>query len=388
MRKRWLITLIALVICGALGGQVALAQKAATKKTSAKAAKKAALKQKLNAMQAQIAKVKSNIRQKEKQKKTVVDQLSDTQQQLEVKQSSVASNSLRLLDAQADLTQTIKRLDRTIKQMKRRQSLLSDRVADIYEGEDVGYANVVLGSVDMWTFLTRAYYLKCILDTDTRLLREIKQDKRNIEADKARQTRTVGHIKGLQTVLVAERNEVSSLAAEQRGQIMAIEDDKDLMEKTLNALLAKSREIESRIQAYQSTAQGKQMLSQTFRGGLSRPCGGSISSSFGYRRHPITGVYKLHTGVDIRAPRGTAIHAAANGVVISAGWEGAYGNAVIIDHGGGVSTLYGHCSRLYVRSGQRVSRGETIAAVGSTGYSTGPHCHFEKRVNGTPVRPM
>lgn len=122
--------------------------------------------------------------------------------------------------------------------------------------------------------------------------------------------------------------------------------------------------------------------------GWRRPSDGRISSGFGMRRHPIFGTGRMHTGVDFGAPMGAPIYAATDGVVVSAGWRGGYGLAVVVDHGGGVATLYAHSSRLNVAPGQRVSRGQVIAATGSTGQSTGPHLHFEVRVNGQPRDPM
>ena len=113
-----------------------------------------------------------------------------------------------------------------------------------------------------------------------------------------------------------------------------------------------------------------------------------ISSKYGMRTHPITGVYKLHTGVDISAPMGANFIAANDGIVTKAGYNSAYGNMVIIDHGGGVSTLYAHGSEILVQVGQTVKRGEAVLKVGSTGYSTGPHAHFEVRLNGVVTDPM
>ena len=115
---------------------------------------------------------------------------------------------------------------------------------------------------------------------------------------------------------------------------------------------------------------------------------GVVTSYFGYRTHPVTGVYKLHTGVDIGAPMGANFIAANDGVVVKAGYNIAYGNMVIVDHGGGVSTLYAHGSEILVEVGQEVTTGTSILKVGSTGYSTGPHAHFEVRINGEYIDPL
>ncbi len=111
------------------------------------------------------------------------------------------------------------------------------------------------------------------------------------------------------------------------------------------------------------------------------------TSSFGFRTHPIFGGRRLHAGMDFRAPTGIPILAAAAGTVVTAGFSGGYGNTVVIDHGGSLATLYGHQSRLAVSVGDRVTTGQVIGSAGSTGSSTGPHLHFEVRVNGTPVNP-
>ena len=114
----------------------------------------------------------------------------------------------------------------------------------------------------------------------------------------------------------------------------------------------------------------------------------TITSNYGMRTHPITGVYKLHTGVDISATTGDNFTAIADGIVVKAGYNTAYGNMVIIDHGGGVQTLYAHGSEIIAQLGQEVKAGDVVLKVGSTGYSTGPHAHFEVRINGETVNPL
>jgi murein DD-endopeptidase MepM/ murein hydrolase activator NlpD len=136
------------------------------------------------------------------------------------------------------------------------------------------------------------------------------------------------------------------------------------------------------------TPKGRARADTPWSGRFIRPVEGRITSGYGMRVHPIFKVRKMHTGIDIAAPTGTPIHAADSGVVVEAGYIRGYGYTVIIDHGGGVATLYAHCSAILVAVGQEVKQGQIIARVGSTGYSTGPHLHFEVRINGEPVNPL
>ena len=118
-----------------------------------------------------------------------------------------------------------------------------------------------------------------------------------------------------------------------------------------------------------------------------RPTSGHVTSEYGPRIHPISGQSGFHTGIDLASPSGTPIKASKSGTVVYSGWQGGYGQVVIIDHGGGYRTLYAHCSKLNVVKNQKVSRGQTVALVGSTGNSTGPHLHFEVRVNNKHQNP-
>lgn len=343
---------------------------------------------KKNNVESQIKDVKKKINQKDKEEKSVIEQITSIEKKLEIAQSKLAQNKLRLLKAQNDLKKTQRRLELTEAELARRHELLAKRVVDIYQGENLTFANVVLQSEDMWTFLTRSHYLQEILKSDTELINRIIADKQQIEADRKKQEENVVLINSIQEDLQNERDQVISLVKAKRDQLNEISRSKELYEKALDELLAESARIENEIRRIQGSTSSAGRYNKEFSGGLIWPVYGRITSPFGYRVHPITKVYKLHTGVDIAARTGTPIRAAADGKVIMASWMNAYGYTVVIDHGSGISTLYAHCSSINARVGQIVEQGEIIAKVGSTGYSTGPHLHFEKRINGKPVNPM
>ncbi len=204
--------------------------------------------------------------------------------------------------------------------------------------------------------------------------------------------------------------QVEAQAEEKRTVLAGIEADRDAADALVADLEAESARIEQELAAAaaaaaEAAAQQEALAQAGSAGGGSTssspggsagvatggrfimPVGGRISSEFGYRVHPISGARRLHAGMDIAAGSGTPIGAAGAGTVIFAGWRGGYGNCIIIDHGGGIATLYGHQSSLAASVGQSVSAGQVIGYVGSTGYSTGPHLHWEVRVNGSPTNP-
>ena len=179
-----------------------------------------------------------------------------------------------------------------------------------------------------------------------------------------------------------------------------LQNTKTLRENYISQLSEREKEIQTQIDEY--TARFAEVNAEilelalngeqtTYIGGIMAwPVPGytRITSNYGMRTHPITGVYKLHTGVDIGAPMGANFIAVTDGIVVKAEYNSAYGKMVVIDHGGGISTLYAHGSEILVEVGQTVKRGESVLKVGSTGYSTGPHAHFEVRINGVVTNPI
>ena len=262
---------------------------------------------------------------------------------------------------------------------------LAKRVRDIYINGQINYLDVLFGAKDFQDFFTRMDLLKRVIQQDYDLVQVVFAEKtaietsqKELEKDKTAKEKLVAS--------AADRNkEAEKKQAAKQAIIDKMETDRATQERIINENLAASKEVEQMIRNSRY-----QPASPALSGGgaLNWPLGGPITSPFGWRVHPITGASRFHSGIDIGGDYGDTIHAAGAGIVSYAGWLSGYGYAVIIDHGGGISTLYGHNQALLVSEGQSVSQGQAIAECGSTGNSTGPHCHFEVRVDGEPVDPM
>jgi murein DD-endopeptidase MepM/ murein hydrolase activator NlpD len=242
---------------------------------------------------------------------------------------------------------------------------------------------VLLQSQNLNEFLDRRRQLRLIYASDREMLVGLKHEADRIDQQRDQVEQKKNEIVLLKEQLLAQKADFETEAGSQQEKIGRLKTDHKALEIAEEQLLQDSQNISAMIRqrvgigsvAYRGTGQ------------MLYPCLGEVTSGFGWRTHPILGYQRFHSGLDIGADYGTLIHAADSGTIIFAGWYGGYGNAVIIDHGGGVTSLYGHTSELYVVEGQTVQRGQTIAAVGSTGFSTGPHLHFEVRENGEPVDP-
>lgn len=263
---------------------------------------------------------------------------------------------------------------------KRRQ--LGRRVRDIYINGQISYLDVLFGAKDFTDFLTRMDLLKKVIHQDYELVQAVRAEKEEIEKTQAslaedKKTRSAQELKARQA------REVMEEKVRRRQEIIdRMKSDKATVDRQYDELMAASKQIAQMLQR-SSMAN----MPAAGNGSMIWPVGGTITSEFGWRTHPITGTQKYHSGIDIGADYGDAIRAAQSGTVEYAGWISGYGNTVIINHGGGITTLYGHNQSLAVSVGQSVSQGDTVAYCGSTGNSTGPHCHFEVRSGGEPVSP-
>ncbi|HBU83390.1 MULTISPECIES: murein hydrolase activator EnvC family protein [Paenibacillus] len=350
-------------------------------------------------------------------------------EQINVVSDELANVSLQIENTEEDLRTTKKDLQAAEERIVAREKLLESRVRLMYTDGAVSYLDVLLTSTSFSDFLTRADSLKTIVDQDQHLLDEHKKDKQLVVDKKAELDVQYAEAKSLyaqkkqrksqlnekeqeKQVLLASYDakieESEELTQEQEDVLMqiaskrsALLQEKNKLREQQAAAAAKAKAAAAARAAAAAKAPtrvstGSSETSETTysagNGIFSKPVsGGRISSPFGRRTHPITGeVGKMHNGVDFAVPVGTSVHAASGGIVIMAEWYTGYGYTVIVDHGGGLWTLYGHLREggFKVSKGDTVSKGDLIAESGNTGNSTGPHLHFEVRDNGTAVNPM
>ena len=332
--------------------------------------------------------------------------LKQIQADLDTANARLQSIQTKQAEINAQIAQTQNEIVKMEAYLKTRQDVLNRRVRAIYMHGQLNYLEVILGANSFSDFANRVELLKRVIRSDYNLILEIQKQKAAIEAKKAQLEEDKRQLDALAAEAENTRQEIAKKKAEQQKVLDAAKSNKAAaaqMEQDLNAQLASVRNlIQQRLAAAEAARQAAQQQAASDdeggggsddnyvqgTGAMGWPCSGPITSPFGYRTHPIFGTTIFHAGIDIGVDYGTPIHAADSGVVVYSGWISGYGNAVIIDHGGGISTLYGHNQSLAVSEGQSVSKGSVIAYAGSTGNSTGPHCHFEVDVNGSPVNPM
>ena len=342
---------------------------------------------------ATLSQIRNNIKNKQQElnesrakEKSLGDQVNSLEQQINSKQSDIDELEASISEAQAKLETLEEELAAAEEKVNTQNENLNARLRNMYKNGSVGFIDVLMDSGSFSEFLNNLSLVEKVYTSDQDVLEELQKAYDEIDAKK----------KEIET-LQAELSESKATMEEQKSSLEA---DKASVEKKKSKIAADSAETQRELDKLEADAQaltssirnsGSSSSSSKYNGGIMAwpvPSCHTVSSGYGGRIHPTTGKYKFHGGLDIPGSYGSAIVAANSGKVIWAGNRGdSYGNYVIIDHGGGVSTLYGHSSKVLVSTGQRVSRGQRIANVGSTGRSTGPHCHFEVRINGSRVNP-
>ena len=361
---------------------------------------------KIRAEKEKAAQIQARLHQKRGELHAVTVRYNDFARQLGETNDAIAQVNGRIgtLQEQTDSTQrridwNTVQLDAARKSLALHDQLLKKRLVNIYEEGDLSYLNVLTSVRSFSEFVERWEDLRLLIAANERAVRARKAAEDRVASVEAALERTRLELAQDQQAQEQARNQLDTLAAERQNlveltaqqrrhvqaQVAQMEDLSAAEEAQLEALI---REREQELAAERrATGITGGTESANGPGSFSWPVTGTITSPFGWRSNPFGGSPEFHQGLDIAAPTGTTVTAAAGGTVIMAQWYGGYGKYILIDHGGGYSTGYGHLSQIYVSQGQTVQRGQAIGAVGSTGQSTGPHLHFEVRIDGKPVDP-
>jgi len=356
-----------------------------------------------------IAELQAEISAAKEHEGVLTSQLGAVLTELQAAQSAVAQaeGSLSLLEAELASEQSrlerltvllerqTRRLRRLEKEYRRAVVILEARVRAIYIEEQPDTLSVLVSATTFGDLIDGYEFVSRIGLQDQRIVGQVEAAKRRAAEERRATERTqrltaatvsviaarTGEARGLRNVLASNRDTLASARRLKQSALATSRENREEYLQEVDALAAQSASLAAAIRDAQARA-GSTGTGTPSSSGLIWPVNGTVVSGFGWRWG------RMHEGIDISASSGTPIWAAAAGTVIHAGWLGGYGNLVVVDHGDGLATAYAHASAILVGVGQLVSQGETVSLVGSTGDSSGPHLHFEVRVNGVAVDPL
>lgn len=325
---------------------------------------------KLNAVRADMREVK--------------DDLAGVDNRMESIEGSIhkVEDRIEILGAEKERLTT--QLGRANQELKEKSAVAEERLRYILMHGSASVVTAFVGAQNISELASRKFVHETVATKDRELFESVQLLRDKIAQNKKRTEQNIDENAALLVKRRQEHATWNELRNEKQTILNKLTDKAEKIEALVKKFNDEEAAIQRKIEEYMSSGVG---MAGSRPGKLLLPVNGRFSSGFGMRNHPVLRRARMHTGQDIAAPTGTSIRAAASGTVITASRMGGYGNVIILSHGGGMTTLYGHCSKLLVSSGDKVSRGQVIGRVGSTGLSTGPHLHFEVAINGRKVNP-
>lgn len=334
------------------------------------------------------AKLRAELRVTRQKAHAVKQDIVTVDTKLENVKSRLTRTRDRLSEERHNQAKAASRLVRANRELASTREQVRARLRFIYmQGRGSGFS-VVAGTARAGDLASRGAVENAIERKDRELFNHYIELQH--EAGDAKRSKDEA-VKEIAILAKEEQTETRELAdvRQEKGEVLdGLRTEQTELIQEIRQFDADEAEIAAQIEAYARMHSSSGRRGPAFTGRFIRPVDAPITSGFGMRFHPILHITRMHTGIDFGAPIGTPIHAAADGDVIATTFMNGYGHVVIIDHGSGISTVYAHTSRVFVTAGEHVRRGQEIAAVGNSGLSTGPHLHFEVRINGRPVNPL
>jgi murein DD-endopeptidase MepM/ murein hydrolase activator NlpD len=345
-------------------------------------------KDKLGDVQEKIEELKEQINEVKDEKKDVLADINKINADVDKLQNEITSMNKQITSVKSEITQANKELDTAVEDYENARELYAQRLKAMYISGPSGYLEILMTSQSFSDFISNTDVVKKVIEYDKKLLLKMQEQQKEIQNKKAKLEHKKKSLDGLQAGLNDKKSQLTAANAERQKQYNQLKTNEAALAKALDAQVAESKKLEEEIRKLTAGSSGGKYSGAT--GILKRSDLGytpRITSAFGMRFHPVLKVYKLHTGIDLGIGSGTPIYSMSSGKVIISSYSSGYGNYVVVDHGGGISSLYAHLSSRLVSVGTSVAKGELIAKSGNTGWSTGPHLHFEVRQNGDPINP-
>ncbi|MDF2876963.1 MAG: peptidoglycan DD-metalloendopeptidase family protein [Clostridia bacterium] len=332
----------------------------------------------------EIESTKNALQHTATQKEQVKKEIQTVDNQIVGIESKIADLNTKLQQKQTQVKESEEALNTAVIQKDDQYEATKGRMVQMYKNQKIGYIQVVFSSSNFWEAVNRLEYIKRIAEQDSELIEAYEEQVEQIDIQRLSLEQEKKALDLLHKEQVAKKSELTAARSKKDSVLGQLAGEEERLQAEIKEMQEASKKLEQEIKRLT-----QQSTIKYAGGAFGWPVPGwyNLSSEYNPRTSPISGRYEFHSGIDIPASFGTPVVAAADGVVITSGWVNGYGNTVMINHGSGLVTLYGHNSSLTVSNGQTVKKGQTVARVGSTGYSTGNHCHFEVRKNGAHTSP-
>jgi len=341
----------------------------------------------LNDVERRRKELQARLSQARKKEEIALLQLHKIEAKLNVTTGALHESKHQLKRTENKLCET----ERGLEQTKSTEASVTDqacqRLREIYEGQRLSLLEMFFHVDSLQALLDLFYYQERVAELDRKLLEQLRAQEAALAARKNRLGEQKHSLGDLVSDIAKQAMAITKQKLTQEQIAERLSQQREFYEQAERQLASESHRLEQQILDMESSSSKRKDMAKG-SGNLRMPLRASITSPFGWRRHPIFGVRKFHTGIDLAGPNHSAIKAADSGNVLFTGWYGGYGRVVIVSHGKGMATLYAHLSRIAVSEGENISKGDVVGYEGTTGFSTGPHLHFEVRVNGKPNNPL